>query len=263
MNAAGMDTVIVPCAGAGSRLGLAFGKELAPLGPGRALIDATLDLLVPHAGRLRLVLVISEGREATIGYVRQRCEQAGLALALVHQGPEHQESTGAVRAAAPWFSQANLVLLPDQVLDSPQPHLLLRALEEIRTGAGFCFLAAPEHRLDRLASDGALRVEPRAGGLPGRLLDYADKPGHHAADAFNAVWFAYTFAAHTAEQALDVLHTATLGSGRPKDLGPLAGCPVIETSPFADLGTWPVLRAYLTTSTQPEPTTPQRVGGRR
>lgn len=166
--------------------------------------------------------------------------------ALVHQPADLVESTGAVLAARAWFGPGNLVLLPDQVLREPSPTAVAEALAHIQGGEPFCFLAAREADPARLAVDGALRI---GAGRPARLLDYADKPGPARAAEFNAVWFAYAFSRHSAEEALGVLHSATVDRCLPAaGLGPLHGSPVVEVSPFADLGTWPAVRAYLTAS---------------
>lgn len=237
------DTYVLPCAGAGQRLGLPFGKELTPIGDGQVLVDAALDLIAPYAHRSRLVVVVDDQREVTVRYLRRRCEDVGLPLALVYQSAHLIESTGAVLSAQAWFGTGNVVLLPDQVLSEPNPAVLAEALGHIHSGEGFCFLAARETDPARLAVDGALQVDD---GRPARLVNFADKPGLARAEEFNAVWFGYAFAQHSAEQVLDVLHSATVDRCLPPaGLGPLLRSPVVEISPFYDLGTWPALRDYL------------------
>jgi hypothetical protein len=234
-------TVILPCAGAGTRLGLPFGKELLPLGPGSTPLGETLALLVPHALALRLVVVLGDGREATARHVTARAAAAGLPVAFMSQDPGLAECTGAVLSAAPWFSERNLVLLPDQVLDRPDPDLVTLALDTLDE-APFCFLAAREDDPERISRDGALRV---TSGTPARLLDYAEHPPLDGAGRFNATWFGFAFR-DDAGEALSLLHRAV--GGRPVTTAdvaasPLAGCPVIEAGPYRDLGTWPAVRA--------------------
>ena len=234
-------TVILPCAGAGTRLGLPFGKELLPLGPGSTPLDETLALLLPHASALRLVMVLGDGREATARHVAGRAAAAGLPVAFTSQDPGLAQCTGAVLSAAPWFAGRNLVLLPDQVLDRPDPDLVTAALEAL-DGAPFCFLAAREDDPERISRDGALRI---SGGAPAQLLDYAEHPPPGTASRFNATWFGFAFRGDAGE-ALALLHRAV--TGRPVTTGevaasPLAGCPVIDAGPYRDLGTWPAVRA--------------------
>lgn len=240
-------TVIVPCAGAGRRLDWPFSKELTPIGRGRVVLDATLDLLAPHADLVRVVVVVDDRREATVRHLQKRCAELGLPWATVYQPADLVDSTGAVLAAQPWFGVANLVLLPDQVLLRPRGTEVGEALAQIRRGAEFCFLAAHETDRTRLATDGAVRIQPGAApGQPAQVVDYADKPRHQRAHEFNAVWFGYAFAHHSADDALRVLHTATVDRTLPASgLGPLHGSPVVEVGPFVDLGTWPAVRDHL------------------
>jgi UTP-glucose-1-phosphate uridylyltransferase len=237
------DTVVLPLAGAGARLGLPTPKELLPLGEGRVALDATLDLLAPHTARLRLVAVIGENREATVRYLRRRCTDLGLPLAFAFQAPSLPESTGAVIGAEPWFGPATLVLLADQVLHTPAPQAVGDILDIIHDGHRAAFLAAREASRQRLATDGALLLDD-AHDCP-RIVDFADKPGLEEAGRFNAVWFGYAFAHRAAQPFLQALHRSTLRLPiLPDQLTPLLGAHVVEVGPFSDLGTWPAVTAH-------------------
>lgn len=239
-------TVILPCAGSGSRLGLPFGKELLPLGPGRTPLDATLDLLRPHGARLRLVVVLGGKREATARHILRAA--GDLPVAFTAQQPGLEESTGAVLSARPWYATRNLVLLPDQILKRRAPTLIADALEALQDDP-FCFLASRENDPARIIQDGALRITD---DTPARLLAYAEHPDPSAAAGFNAVWFGFGFRCAHAEPALRLMHRAV--SGRPVtaaevSASPLAGCPVLDAGPYRDIGTWPaVLEEWATTA---------------
>lgn len=238
---AGRATVILPCAGAGKRLGLPFGKELLPLGPGSTPLDETLGLLLPHAPALRLVVVLRARREATARHIADRAADAGLPVAFTAQHPELGECTGAVLSARPWFARRNLVLLPDQILSSPRPDLITSALDALRE-APFCFLAAREDDPVQISRDGALSI---SSGTPTRLLDYAEHPPLADAGRFNATWFGFGFR-RDADEGLSLMHRAVTGGAvTTADVAasPLGGCPVIETGPYRDLGTWPAVYA--------------------
>ncbi|WP_327258149.1 hypothetical protein [Streptomyces sp. NBC_01244] len=240
------DTVILPLAGRGSRLGLPTPKELLPIGPGRVALDDTLDLLAPHAGRLRLVAVLGEDREPTARHLERRCLEMKLPLAVVRQDPALPESTGAVLGAAPWYGPANLVLLADQVLHAPAPTAVGKALDLIHAGQESVFLASMEDDAERLAADGSLHVARDAGGLL-RVTDFADKPGLSGVERFNAVWFGYAFAPSAAQEFVGALHQATLGQAeRPHQLDAVLRAAAVEVGPFTDLGTWPAVTAHWT-----------------
>ncbi|MGW1234696.1 hypothetical protein [Streptomyces californicus] len=238
------DTVVLPLAGRGSRLGLPIPKELLPIGPGRVALDDTLDLLAPHTDRLRLVAVLGPDREPTARYLQRRCHELGLPLAVVRQNPDLPESTGAVLGAAPWYGPATLVLLADQILHAPAPQAVGEALDLIHTGREAVFLAAREDDAERLAVDGALHVDRDENGLL-HVTDYADKPGLEAADRFNAVWFGYAVAHRAAEGFVGALHRATLGlPEHPHHMDAILGAAAVEVGSFTDLGTWPAVTAH-------------------
>jgi CTP:molybdopterin cytidylyltransferase MocA len=231
-------TAVLPCAGSGRRLGLPFGKELLPLGPGRTPLDATLELLRPHAGRLRLVVVLGSQREATARHIAHAAGQ--MPVAFISQRPGLGQSTGAVLSAEPWFGERNIVLLPDQILTSPPADPVGQALELLGE-APFCFLASRENDPVKLSRDGALRVSDTA---PSRLLAYAEHPAAGEAAGFNAVWFGFGFRREHAIPALSVMHRAVCGeSVTAADIAasPLAGCPVLDAGPYRDAGTWPAV----------------------
>jgi len=236
-------TVILPCAGSGRRLGLPFGKELLPLGPGSTPLDATLGLLLPEAARLRLVVVLGPEREATARHILRTTAPSRLPVAFTCQQPGLAESTGAVLSAQPWYSERNLVLLPDQVLTRPPGGLVTSTLDTL-DGAPFCFLAARETDPARISSDGALAI---TASTPARLLDYAEHPAPAQASRFNAVWFGFGFRREHADEAVSVLHRAVTGEPvTAKELAgsPLGRCAVIDTGPYRDLGTWPAVMAH-------------------
>lgn len=235
----GRATVILPCAGRGSRLGLPFPKELLPLGPGRTPLDATLELILPHADRLRLVVVTdTTTRQPTIAHIL-RAAKGRLPVAFVPQLSDLPETIGAVLSAQAWFSDRNLCLLPDQVLDTPRDGLIPDALA-LLDNAGFCFVASPETDPERLSRDGALRLNC---ATPPRVTGYAEHPCPADA-AFNAVWFAFAFRAETAPEALPLMHRAVCGTAiSDVDLAasPLYGCPALTVGPYHDTGTWPAV----------------------
>ncbi|MFC1435363.1 hypothetical protein ACEZDB_32455 [Streptacidiphilus sp. N1-3] len=207
-------------------------------------LDATLDLLAPHADRLRVVAVVGEDRETTVRHLRRRCAQLYLPLAVTFPDPKLPESTGAVLSAEAWFGPATLVLLADQVLHHGDPRAVAELLDLVHGGAEVAWLTAAESDPARLAVDGALLLQPDAEGVS-RVVDYADKPGLSRAGDFNAVWFGYAFARTAADAVLNVLDGATLR--RPPDgtgLGLLHRSPAVDVGPFADLGTWPAVTSW-------------------
>jgi UTP-glucose-1-phosphate uridylyltransferase len=233
------DTVIIPCAGSGTRLRAPVPKELLPVAEDRAAIDTVFDLLLPHAQRLSVLVVIDAKRALTVAHLGRYTSQ--VAMAFVLQQPCLSEVTGAVRSALHWAGARSLVLLPDQVLRHPSAAAgLVAAALDTLADVPFCFLAAAESDAGRIGSDGALRLALGADGQQ-RVTAYADKPGTAAAAEFNAIWFGYGFRREAAHAGLEVMHRATLGQAvTPAEFAasPLAGCPALKVGSFTDIGTW-------------------------
>ncbi len=110
-------TVILPCAGAGSRLGLKSPKELFEILPGQPLIDFSLAHIreALHYPGIRVAIVIREWKKAVVTYVRQKLP--GVNVTSVMFNDDYLEWPGSVYSAQHAFSEKNLVLLPDSRLD--------------------------------------------------------------------------------------------------------------------------------------------------
>jgi hypothetical protein len=240
--------VIIPCAGRGSRLGLPYPKELLALAPGRTLIDEAFELLSPLLSELRVVLVISPEKTATVRYMERYADLCDLAF--VFQKACYPEVIGAVLSARAWYGERNLILLPDQIVrpHAAQPDPVGAAFETLRNRPA-CFVCKEEHDPARLANDGALDLAVSAdGGM--WVRDYAEKPCTRAAD-YNAVWVGCGFRLECAECVLDLMDRSTrrLPVDREElERSPLYGAPAILVSDYWDLGTWESIYRYLTTS---------------
>ncbi|BCJ61581.1 NTP transferase domain-containing protein [Micromonospora endophytica] len=240
----GVLSVVVPCAGAGSRLGLPFPKELLPTPDGRVLLDQVFDLVAGLDARL--VLVTGPDRGPTISHIHRTYPQ--LPVASVRQPGHAVGLFGAIRATVPFIGDRAVVLLPDQRLcQVPDPSPVRDAAQVLADGAAMCFLAAPCNDPQRIAVDGALRVDDPAdtGGRLGLVRGLGDKPGLSAANAFNAVWFGFGFRREAANQVLDQLDAAQRHQldADAFAAGPLSGAPVVPVAPFVDCGTWPSVTA--------------------
>ncbi|WP_113705256.1 NTP transferase domain-containing protein [Nonomuraea lactucae] len=231
-------TVVVPCGGRGSRLGLPFAKELLPTPDGRVVLDAVLDLI--HGLNVAVVLVVAADRAATIEHVHTTYPD--LPVAAVRQRAHAPGLAGAVRSALPWTGRYTIVLLPDQFLLTPAcDHPVEQAAKLLATEPA-CFLAAWEDDPVRIAADGALAVQAGEQTSP-RIRRLADKPDRPEAGLFNAVWFGYGFRDTAADEVLAQLELATehrLPDGR-FAAGPLFDAPVVIVPGFLDLGTWPAV----------------------
>lgn len=221
--------IILPCAGKGTRLGLPFPKELAPLGPGRVVIDSCLDL-VAHASahsNVRILFLEDGNRFHTIRHIVNRVPH--VPIARVAQPPEVSDFGTAILGLEQWFGACNVVLLPDGAYDKgPIGDPVLR-VAEMAARSGFAFGAAivPPERVSKL---GALKVRL------GRVEQYAEKPADPA--PYNAAWTMLGFSGgHYGITGLELVRLA-MNTGETIVSPPVKGAEVAMISGYRDCGTW-------------------------
>jgi hypothetical protein len=222
--------VILPCAGRGMRMNLPFPKELAPLGPGRCLIDSSLDL-IRNAGALcdiRIILMSDGKREATARYVRDRLPW--VPVAEVRQAEGARDMPEAVLALEPWFAAANVLLLPDVIYSwhgDPVTEITAKVADH-----GFA-AAAAKAGPEEIRSAGALRI-----GDLGQVEAYEDKPADPA--GYNALWgmLAFSSMPHGLSGMRLIAESTSRARTGPVTERPVRGAPVTWLDGFRDCGTW-------------------------
>ncbi len=214
-----MITVILPCAGEGKRLGLPFPKELAPLGPGRVVIDSCLDLIAEIRVPFRIVLREDGKREATARHIRDRLPKAPLAMV---RDTGEADLPDAIVKMAPWLGLTNVLMLPDVIYDA-EPGLVTRLAS--MTGPKMFAVAAAAMAPDRLGSLGALAVSGD------RITAYEDKPADPS--PYNAAWGMLGF---SNVSGMRIIARVTAKNGKAST--PVLGAPVIWLNDFRDCGTW-------------------------
>ena len=219
--------VVLPCAGAGSRLGLPFPKELAPLSPGRVLIDSSLDLIRACSADVRVLLMTDGNRDLTAAYVRDRLP--GISVAEVRQDPEAPDMTEAVLALEPWLGYVNVLLLPDVIYGwAGDP---VGEAAEAAVSYGFA-MAAVKAGPEQVRHAGALRT------ANGRVTAFEDKPADPA--GYEALWgmLAFTNGSFGLDGLRLVAASASKAHPGPVTDPPVRGAPVTWLQGFRDCGTW-------------------------
>lgn len=111
-------TVILPCAGEGSRLNLEYPKELFEIYKDIKLIDFSLQHILYSFNKrninLKVSVVITEKKEQVFNYIKDKLYP--IAVTKVYFNKNYQEWPGSVYSATEMFSDNNLVLLPDSYL---------------------------------------------------------------------------------------------------------------------------------------------------
>ena len=221
--------VILPCAGRGQRMGLPFPKELAPLGPGRCLIDSSLGLIADasHASDVRVLLLTDGERGQTAARVRGRLD--GIPIAEVLQDPDAADMPEAVLALEPWLGCRNVLLLPDVIYEWTGDPVTEMATQVSHCGFAVAAVKAGPEEISRA---GALAVRDN------QIAAYEDKPA--VPDRYDALWGMLAFSG--GGSGLDAFRAIAESTARTRP-GPVTGppllhAPVIWLDGYRDCGTW-------------------------
>lgn len=218
-------TIILPCAGEGTRLGLPFPKELAPVSQGRAVIDSCLDLIEKAPMGKRILLMDNGNRELTRLYIQKRLPDVPLAMIRQHRyAPDMPQ---AVIRLNDWLDRdsTNILMLPDAIYE-PKGEPLTQ-LASMADGHGFAMAVAESHG-DALKAVGALSVANNA------VVAYEDKPAHP--ERYNASWGMLSFKGSIGMLGMQVIAGCTAKARGAKE--PVLGAPVVWLREWRDCGTW-------------------------
>ncbi|MEV6442662.1 hypothetical protein [Amycolatopsis sp. NPDC051716] len=176
-------SVILPCAGFGTRFGAPYAKELHCLAPGTTVLDRSLEAvveLVKSGLSVRVVVVFGPHKLDTVKYLAR---YAGtFQLVFVYQDDVGEPGLdGAIRCALPLTRGPVALVLPDIVVSGVDS--LLSALRQADV-TGWSVVAAAERDPGVLRQMGALAVTRDAGVVTVEAA--AEKPADPA--GFNALW---------------------------------------------------------------------------
>ena len=176
-------SVVLPCAGFGTRFGAPYSKELHCLAPGVTVLDRSLEPVAELAASgldVRLVVVIRPHKLDTVRYLARYAET--FQIVFVYQDESFEPTLdGAIRSALPLTEGPVALVLPDIVVTGPGS--LLGAVRQLET-SDWCVVAVEERDPDALRQTAALTV---AGGDGVRKIEAAaEKPADPA--GFNAAW---------------------------------------------------------------------------
>ncbi|WP_399094276.1 NTP transferase domain-containing protein [Streptomyces sp. BBFR2] len=196
-------SVILPCAGFGTRFSAPYPKELHSLAPGVTVLDRSLEAVVALAGSglaVRLVVVIGPHKLDTVRYLARYADT--FQLVFVYQDDVGAPGLdGAIRSALPLTRGPVALVLPDMVLTGPDSAGSLLAAVR-RTGtAGWSVVATEERDPAVLRQMGALAVTGEGGVLTVRTA--AEKPSDPT--GFHAFWGMVTATEDEAHRLPDVV----------------------------------------------------------
>jgi hypothetical protein len=176
-------SVVLPCAGFGSRFGAPYSKELHCLAPGVTVLDRSLEPaveLVESGLTVRLIVVFRTHKLDTVSYLERYA--ATFQIVFVYQDESLDGGLdAAIRSALPLTEGPVALVLPDIVVTGAGS--LVTAVERTKE-TGWSVVAVEERDPGVLRQMGALTVGEEDGAVTVRAA--AEKPADPA--GFNACW---------------------------------------------------------------------------
>ena len=103
-------TVILPCAGEGTRLSLPYPKEVHSIEKNKSLIDYSFDLFSNYGRRdVEFVITLNENKTELVKYLSRYKSRFNISFTFFN--PAETEYTGSIKSAKHLFGEKNLVLL--------------------------------------------------------------------------------------------------------------------------------------------------------
>jgi NDP-sugar pyrophosphorylase family protein len=234
-------TVIMPCAGEGSRLSLPYSKEVFSIEKNKSLIDYSFDLFSDYGRKdVEFVITLNEKKLDIIEYVSKYKSRFNISFTFFN--PNETEYTGSIKSASHLFGERNLVLLPDTFLKLKSHEDIVDLICDSLFETGFTFFYKKENNPDMLKTKGALTVSDQ-----NLILDYNDKPEEDF-EKYNAFWTAFAFKKRVFDSCIEFMEKSTL---RHKVLvdeikkTPIYNSKAIEVDKYIDLGTWPEIYKFI------------------
>ena len=139
-----MITVILPCAGEGTRLSLPYPKEVHSIEKNKSLIDYSFDLFSNYGRRdVQFVVTLTEDKTDIIKYLSRYKSRFNISFTFFN--PAETEYTGSIKSAKHLFGEKNLVLLPDTYLKLKSSQDIVNLVSESLNETGFTFFYKKEN----------------------------------------------------------------------------------------------------------------------
>lgn len=227
-------TVILPCAGRGSRLSLPYSKEILSIEKNKSLIDYTFDLFANYGRNdVEFVVTLNENKIDIVKYLSRYKHRFNISFTYFN--PLETEYTGSIKSAKHLFGEKNLVLLPDTFLKLKSSNNILETLNNSLNETGFTFFFKKETNPEMLKTKGALLISDK-----NQVIDYEDKPQENV-ERFNAFWCSFAFRKRVFDSSIKFMEKTTLRHRFLVDeikTTSLYNSTGIEVEEYIDLGTW-------------------------
>ena len=220
-------SIILPCAGFGTRFSAPYPKELHCLAPGVTVLDRSLEAVVELAKsglNVRVVVVFGTHKLDTVAYLARYART--LQMVFVYQDESLEPGLeGAIRSGLPMTQGPVALVLPDIVLTGQDSAGSLLAALRCLDVTGWSVVAAEGRDPGTLQQMGALAVTEVGGVMTvGAAVDKPVDPS-----GFNAFW---GMVAATEDEAHRLPDVVTKGAD-----SPLAGAIALMVEGIANYNT--------------------------
>lgn len=234
-------TVILPCAGEGTRLSLPYSKEIFSIEKHKSLIDYSFDLFVNYGRKdVQFVITLNENKTDLVKYLSRYKHRFNISFTYFN--PIETEYTGSIKSAKHLFGEKNLILLPDTFLKLKTSEDILDLVNNSLNETGFTFFFKRERSAEMLKTKGALSISEG-----NQVLGYEDKPQENF-EKFNAFWCAFAFRKRVFDSCIEFMEKSTLNHRLLVDEiknTPIYNSKAIEVDEYIDLGTWDQIYKFI------------------
>ena len=151
-------TVILPCAGEGTRLSLPYPKEIHSIEKNKSLIDYSFDLFSNYGRRdVQFVITLNENKTELVKYLSRYKSRFNISFTFFN--PAETEYTGSIKSAKHLFGEKNLVLLPDTFLKMKSSQDIVNLVSDSLNETGFTFFYKKENDHNMLRTKGSLSID--------------------------------------------------------------------------------------------------------
>ncbi len=233
-------SIILPCAGDGLRLGLDIPKELYEVQSGVPLIQYSLNhIIAAHEINIHIqVLIVTKpGKTQVVDYIRNTLPRQ-IPIIPIDFDHNYEEWPGSIYSAKAYYTEYNLVLLPDSYLTIPPNQSLLQVMLSALQNHSLVFgtrLCSDPTSLQNL---GALYVEDNS-----TITRFQDKPQKDQ-HLYNGYWGCFGFRKDIADELHDFLIKSVKKHAVNYNDRSFYPAWSFEVDDYYDLGTWSRIEAF-------------------
>jgi len=236
-------SIILPCAGHGTRLNLPYPKELIKINEDMSIIDYSFHHILESRIKPRVIVIIGPHKFDTVRYLYKKYNDK-VDLVFVFQKTKHKETASAVaiKSAEHLFGDKNILLMPDTIIEyKDKKNSLIDKMLDALDSQHFVFAHKNETSVTRLKLFGALNIKDK------KVIGYEDKPLKNV-KKYNAFWVSFGFKKEVFNEVISVIEQSTFKKMSAKNTfqkSVMYKSLPVKVDEYVDIGTWTNLNAYL------------------